>query len=256
MALPAFVQAGAGFADTTGTGTVEIASGVTVGNIIILHGLADVTGELPNPTTITGIENLAGTASAMTFQASVAVGSPQSGNQFVYVGRATATSVSVLLTTHVGGGDHFTRLYEFSGVTSGTTFAAIAENGGAASAQASGTSDTIDDVGVTTNAADRLAVNLIAVNDDNPLAAFSGQTGGTWVEPVEEFASATGTDGCIGIQVADMAAAGTINGGSLTMAASDGWSVFGFAFIPAAVAAPTSLAYDPRRVVRNILLRR
>lgn len=239
MAIPAFVQAGAGITITGASGTAQITSGVTVGNVILLQILVDSGGTNPTLTTVTGIADIAGTPSAMTTGTASAVGNPIAGEQRPYFGRATATSVSVLITAG-DTLDLYARLYEFSGVASGTALTDIIENGVAADGMALGaaTSTTIADVAVTTNGADRLAVNMIAVNDDNALAAFSGQTGGTWVEPVAEYLDSTGTDGCIGIQTANMASAGTIDGGTITMA-SDGWGVIGFALKPAAAAGST-----------------
>ena len=80
--------------------------------------------------------------------------------------------------------------------------------------------------------ADRLALQFVGVDDDNPLGPFTGMSGGTWAEAVAEFASATGTDGAIQLQTATIASAGTIDGGSFTMAAADNWGVIGFALMP------------------------
>jgi hypothetical protein len=87
----------------------------------------------------------------------------------------------------------------------------------------------IDDVGVTTPEADCLAVNIVGVQDDNAVAAFTGMTGGTWAEAeAEKLDTALTPDQCMQIQTATMASAGTINGGTQTMAASDPWGVIGF----------------------------
>jgi hypothetical protein len=78
-------------------------------------------------------------------------------------------------------------------------------------------------------------------------------SGGTWVEAVAEYATATGTDGCIQLQTADMASAGTINGGTYTMLASDGWGVIGFAIRPA-VTTPAYAVHRalPRRALQAV----
>ena len=87
----------------------------------------------------------------------------------------------------------------------------------------------INDVGVTTPEADCLAVNLVGVQDDNPVVSFTGETGGDWTEAVAEYAqSATTPDTCLQLQTATMSAAGTVNGGTQTMAAADPWIVVGF----------------------------
>jgi hypothetical protein len=238
MALPALVQAGAGATITGASGTPSM-SGVTVGNVVVLQVLVDTNNvALPAFGTVTGIEDLNGSAGAMTRGDGSGVGSPAAGAMTPAFGRATATTVSVIVNTPGSGEDIYCRLYEFSGVRTdnGATTSAICENGADSNGLVigAGTGTAISDVAVTTNGADRLAVNLIGVNDDNVVDAFTGMTGGTWVEPVAEYKDATGTDGCIAIMTADMASAGTIDGGTYTMAASDGWGVIGFAFIPGA----------------------
>jgi hypothetical protein len=123
-------------------------------------------------------------------------------------------------------------MYEFQDVSTGTTLADVIEqNGTTTPSTSAGTSEIISDADVTTTGPDRLALNFVAVNDDNPVDAFAGMSGGTWAETVAEFEVATGTDGGIQLQSATMASAGTIGGGTYTMAASDGWGVVGFALI-------------------------
>lgn len=232
MAVPTFVQAANGGVATTGNFTAFLNS-VGVGNVIIVQILQDGTGSVPTLSSITNIQALDGTASSMTSLASTQdVGSAAAARQHLWIGRATANNPSCNIDTP--GDDIYGWMTEFSGVSTGTTLASVIENGAGTFTNGAGTSATIADTGVTTNGSDRLALNFIGVNDDNnadfDTEAFTGQTGGTWVSG-GSFGSATGTDGAVGIQKADMAAAGTINGGSLTMAASDAWGVIGFALI-------------------------
>lgn len=117
-----------------------------------------------------------------------------------------------------------------------------ANNFEGANTQGQTTSTTIAGPSITTTAANRLAVAFVWVHDDNPLDAFTGMSGGTWSEAVAEFASASNVDQAIGVQTALMVSAGTISGGSDTMA-SDPWLVYGFAIKPPAVAA----SLPPRR---------
>jgi hypothetical protein len=72
----------------------------------------------------------------------------------------------------------------------------------------------------------------LAINDDNPVDAFTGQTGGTWAETVAEYATQSGTDGCIQIQTATMTAAGTISGGTASITDVDAWGSVAFALLP------------------------
>jgi hypothetical protein len=83
------------------------------------------------------------------------------------------------------------------------------------------------------------------VDDDNAVASFTGETGGDWTEAVAEFTTQTGSDGCLQLQTATIASAGTISGGDTTMAASDGWATFGFALLPIAV------SFTPRHPAVN-----
>lgn len=261
MAAPAFVQAGAGIVVQTGNADMTLASAVA-GNIVILQALEDgTTGLGPDLTfTFTNVEALDGTDSSMTgitahISPQGTVGSPIAALQYVRIGRVMANG-TVTVNMATSANDGYARLYEFSGVHTGSALADVIENGTAGShVNGAGTSATIADSGVTTLGADRLAINLVAVNDDNALDAFTGMTGGTWAEATAEYLTATGTDGAIGLQTATIASAGTIDGGTDSMGISDAWGVVGFALIPAA-AALRALAYDDRRVRRNSLLRR
>ena len=236
MAAPSFVQASAGAVETTGTGHTHSLTSVTTGNVVIFHILTD--GTTPSTVAFTsgGVENLAGTANAMTqIGGSESVGSPAAATHRLYIGRATATTVTATFSADTQ--DVYVRWYEFADVSAGTTLADVTENDASTYVNERATSNTIADTGVTTNGADRLACQFVAVNDDNALDAFTGMTGGTWAEAVAEYAVATGTDAAIGLQIAEMASAGTINGGTDTMAASDGWAVIGFALIGTTVTA-------------------
>jgi hypothetical protein len=236
VAAPSFVAAGAGNVATTGTAVPDtIASTPLAGQVVLVHGVLDGTTGAPALGTITNVSSLSGSASSLT------LATPSGGEDvgaaaakhFFWLGRVTANGT---VTVNIGttGNAFFFRVYTFSGVASGTTVAAIIENGGSAYVNATAATAAVTDTGVTTNGADRLAVQLVAVNDDNALASFTGETGGDWTEAVAEFASATSSDGCVQLQTATIASAGTINGGSQTMAAADAWGVIGFAFLPAA----------------------
>jgi hypothetical protein len=261
MAAPSFVQAGTGNV-ITGTGATLLTNDLapTTGNVIVLHVLQDGTGADATLDFLTSgrVENLAGTDDTMTAihgSGGFDVGSPAAAKQLIWIGRfigGGGESTTARLTSS-SGNDLYARLYEFSGVHTGATLADVIENSTAGTAtNGVGTSTTIADTAVVTLGADRLACNFVAVNDDNLLDAFASMSGGTWAEAIAEFAEATGTDGAIGLQIATMASAGTIDGGTDTMAASDGWGVVGFALKPAVAAPPASLLYRPRPMSRNI----
>lgn len=263
MAAPALAQAGTGVVDTTGGAAAGISSGATDGNILILQVLQDGTGSGQvafDSANSSGCKNLAGTANQATTISTFDVGSAVNARQHLWIGRVNADVAPVLAVSNSGTDDLYLRLYEFSGVNTGTTLAAVIENATAGSTvSTAGTSATIADAGVTTLGADRLALNFVAGNDDNALDAFAGMSGGTWAEAVAEFASATGTDGVIGLQTATIASAGTIDGGTDGWAdATDGWGVVGFALIPpgaAAVSDPTSWINERRTPRRRSLQR-
>lgn len=243
MAVPTLVQASAGTVITATSGIVSL-TGCTAGNVIITQEFFDGTGANFVPDTITNIENLVGDPSGLTHintpSGVLNVGSPTAGQGVLHIGRVTVNGTVSFNCRPNSGNDAYVRIYEFSGVSTGTTLATVIENGSAGVAvDAQATSATVSDVGVTTLGPDRLACNFIFVGDDNQLelTAMTGETGGDWVYPVAAFGSATGTDGAIALVTADMPSAGTINGGSDTMT-SDPWGIRGFALIGTTGGAP------------------
>lgn len=221
----------------------------TVGNLVILQVISDGTGAQPTVSSINGIAALDGTASSLTQLTPAAeanVGNPAAAKQVLWAGRATSSAGAADVTVNASGDDCYAGWYEFTNVNTGTTIASILENGSAGSMpHGEGTGTTVSDVGVTTLGADRLACNFIAINDDNAIVAFTGETGGDWAIPLDgQAGSATGTDAQIGIQTAAMASAGTINGGTYTMA-SDAWGIIGFALI--GTTAPVAYPFPPSR---------
>lgn len=224
-------------------------TGCVAGNIVIAHALIDG-AETAVFSVYTNIEDLAGTDNAMTnivndSGATVA-------RMWFTIGRVIANGTCTVNFLSAGGSDVYARLYEFTGVNTGTTIGSVVEHAALAfptdsiNISGSGTSTTIADRIVTTNGADRLAINLIGVDDDQQASfdteAFTGQTGGTWVCG-GSYGTSTGTDGAVGLQYATMASAGTIDGGTLSIAVSSVWRVSGFALIPVAAAAPTSFPF-------------
>jgi hypothetical protein len=245
MAAPAWVQSSVGAVITATTGNSGNLAGVTVGAFIVLQVFQDgTTAEATVVDTNSTIENIAGTDNTMTIMSSASTNAV--GRQIIFGGRALATTVNVDLSC-VGGDDLYVQLHEFSDVGSGTVLTNVVENGTAGTISvAAGATAAISDVGVTTLGVDRLALNFIAVDDDNQasFSSFAGETGGDWVLRAS-FGSATGTDGAVGLQTAAMASAGTINGGSFTMAAADNWGVAGTAFIGTTVPATFIQLRDP-----------
>ena len=232
MAAPSYVNAGTGATDAGGAWSYTCQASEAAGRVFIVQILQDggTSGAL---TSIVGtnIEALNGTDNTWTAIAvNRPVGNVSQAYQHLYIGRALSTSAPTISGANSTSEDVYIRSYQFSGVSTGTTLAAVAENGLSIIDEGYNTTALAYDIMVVTNGTDRLALNFVAVNDDNAIAQFSGQTGGTWVE-VAEYADSGGTDGAIQMQYATMAAAGTIDGGTASITDSDSWGVVGFALI-------------------------
>lgn len=235
MAAPTNVAGVQSGVITTTTGTT-LALTVSVGNLILLQVLQDGTGaDMTLTDTNSSVEALDGTDNTMTALPGnpYNVGGTPLAKQFVWIGRALTTSVSMDLASS-SGNDLYWVVAQFQDVNTGTALSDVIENGTAGNAN-NGTGDTatVTDTAVTTLSADRLALNLIGVNDDNQLDfdTLTGETGGTWGSRLWRAGSSTGTDGATIGYGAAMASAGTIDGGSMTMSVADAWGNIGFALI-------------------------
>ena len=142
-----------------------------------------------------------------------------------------------------GSNTFVARIYQFRDWLKDATWANNWEGGGLLNSVDTGDATNITHTAVTTTDVDRLAVAFVAVVDDNALDAFTGETGGDWTEPVAEYTTITGTDGAIGLQVATLATAATLTGGSDAMAAADPWQVRTFAIKPASGAPANKRRY-------------
>lgn len=238
MAVPALRAVGAGAVITTGSAGVTVpTSGVQNGDFVILQVLRDGTASAVTLGTVPGVESLTGSLDTMT---NTQTGDAVLHRQILWMGRVYDATQLTTATVTTGGDDLYCRAYVFFRVisranASGTAcFVGGPTGAQGVSSSSNGTSTTITDAAVTTAEADCLALNFISVNDDNAVGTLTGMTGGTWDDSFTgTFSSATGTDGLIGLQLADMASAGTIDGGSYAMSASDDWLVIGFALRPA-----------------------
>jgi hypothetical protein len=247
MATPAYVTASAGTTDASGAWTHTGPSPGAAGRLYLVHVLQDGTNAgVPAITSVTNAENLSGVDNVLTKVGQFDVGNPAAARHHVWLGRSLNTSAMVITGTNSGGDDVYVRVYVFSGASTSTDLAHVIENGTRGGTVVStGTSNTAADASVTSLGPDRLAINLLAIDDDNPVGAFTGQTGGTWAETVAEYATATGTDGCIQIQTATITAAGTIDGGTASITDSDNWGVVGFALLPSGPAVYSGAVVTP-----------
>jgi hypothetical protein len=180
------------------------------GDLILLQ--VTVRNTNTNPTTPAG------------FTALYSADSTGTGRQWIYYKFATGSESGSLTVSIGGSAAKMARMYAFRNVA----LSSFTEGG----SFGSGTSQVINARPVTTTGNSRLVVSFIFVNDDNAVGSFTGETGGDWIEAVNEFTTLQGNDGCIQLQVATKATAGTITGGSYTMPAIDPWGVRAFALKP------------------------
>ena len=248
MAAPTFGAAGTGQVGTTSGQETTCTVTAIAGELILLHIVVDgIQTSVPSfvAANSDNIEDLAGTDDTMTQVPGSGtngyhdVGNPVAAGQIIYLGRAIADGTVTVAFTYPSSDDRYSRLYRFRDVAAGTTLADVIENGSAgSSANGAGTSTSVLDTAVTTLGADRLALNLVGINDDlTGLAAFAGESGGDWTLATAIYETGTGNDATLGLMIATIAAAGTIDGGSDTIT-SDGWGVVGFALKPSAAPVP------------------
>lgn len=110
----------------------------------------------------------------------------------------------------------------------GVALSSFTESGGLD--QATGTAVTCPSI--TTTGPNRLAIAFVAAADDNTVPDFTGETGGDYTTPFTDYSTATGSDGMMGVRIAEIPAAGTLSGAGATMSASDPWLVRAFALKP------------------------
>lgn len=204
-----YVSAGTG-SGTTGNPTPAYPAGLQANDLVLLQ--VTVRDTTTTPTTPTGFTLLYGSDSTGT------------GRQWVYYKFSDGTESGTITITIGSTVCKAARLYAFRNVATSS----FIEGGGFGT----GTGATISAQSVTTTDVQRLAVSFVFVNDNNVVASFTGETGGDWTEAVAEFRTSAGSDGCLQLQTATMASAGTISGGSYTMSAADPWGVRAFALIP------------------------
>jgi hypothetical protein len=148
------------------------------------------------------------------------------GRSWVYgkIADGGEDSATINFGTQGGTAGRYGRIYSFDGYVSGT----LAQIIPAASFSDIPTETSIPLPTVTTTKAGALAVALLTQDDNNALAAATGESGGSWTEPVAEFVSTTiGAQGCVaGIQVCTPTAdPGTVTGGTANATADEGSSI-------------------------------
>lgn len=222
MAQIAYKSAGAGVATETSGAACSPASPATVdaGDILIIHAYFE--GTTTAPDTPSGFTLLHGPVIVETtigrhwIYGKVADGSED--------GAANALGSQAVTTMRSG------RCYSFSGRVSGAIAALV--KGFASTTHATDPQMPT----VTTTHAESLAVACVLQNDNNALAAATGETGGDWTEAVAEFVAALTPGLVLQLQTATITSPpGSISGGSVA-ATNDPSGVIGFEIAPAPAA--------------------
>lgn len=209
QAQVAYVAAGAGSGTIT-TVTPAYPAGMSGGDLMILQ--VTVRNLADTPTTPTGWTLLFGPDATTV------------GRQWLYYKFSNGEETGTLTVTTNSTDCNTGRIYAFRNVP----LSSFTEGGGFAT----GIDDSIEIPSVTTTSTKRLAVAFSFINDDDTVGDAAGEAGGDWAEAVAEFTSTAGDDGCVQLQTATMAAAGTISGGVITASAADPWGCRAFALIP------------------------
>jgi hypothetical protein len=224
MGVPIPVGAGTGVAITTGTSTVS-KTGCTEGNLIFLHTYENGVANDSTRSNITNIESIDGTPEDLSHTDWRDVGPGPSGHHLVSYGRVMADGTcSVDLTVGASGGDVFARLYEVEDVIAGAAVLEDVDFGAA-------NNTTVEDISVTPVTLPAAALNFIAIDTNETVVAYTGETGGDWTEFAAEFATATGAAATLSLQIADMPSGGTIEGGTFTLSGARDYGIQGMALI-------------------------
>lgn len=228
---PAFEAAGAGSLTATSGAALSpaIPGGTTAGKILIAHVFFG--DNTTAPSTPAGWTLLDGPRDLTT--------PATNGRTWVFGKIADGSDVAPAFGTPAVTTPRRARVYRFSNPAGHATLGAALGGWGFAAHNTA----TFPNTGVTTDQNNALAVNLVAQADDTPAAgAFSGETGGDWVEAVAEFTGTTGTpDTLLQLQTASVDAQGTIDGGTFASGSAINRGVTGF-FIRGTAGTPSSIA--------------
>ena len=214
MAAPAFRSASAvARSNVSGTGVTPSApAGVAVGDILYLMGMCNVSGTAMSITADgTGWTQLATVSGSGGFQ---------SMTLWRYI--VTSLPLPTMPTVDVAFNSKSAQVFAFSGADTTTPEESVDTNTGA-------TSSSITGVALTTTDVDRLGVQIWGLRDDT-----TGTPAAGWTEEVETISAANSTDDAIALDTKTIASAGTEGAPTRTLAASELWSVIGFAIIPGA----------------------
>jgi hypothetical protein len=156
------------------------------------------------------------------------MGTTSNGEFYIFGKIADGTETGSVTITFPNdfGVTKMARCYRFKNNNSTSVVAAIES---VASGQGTSTTYAAQSVTSTVNLA--LAVQFVAVADDNVTGSFTGESGGDYTEDATHVYTG-GTGGAHSVQTAELATAGSITGGTYVMAASDPWGVIGLVIKP------------------------
>lgn len=224
MALPAYDSSGTGSHQnsqaTALTPTMPATLSAGDGCLLVIVNRSTTSGQTYTITGVTG----------WNLEATIEGGSATQPHVYIYslISDGTEDGATVTCTCSGGTVEHKAIIHRFTGVKSSSWFTYLSN------VRTTGTT-TIPDTGTTTVSADQLAVNIIADNGSHASCGdFTGETGGNWIE---RNWYQTGTNPAIGLQTADMASAGTVDGGTVTLASNPACRVVAAYISPAAAAA-------------------
>lgn len=234
MALPAYDSSGTGSHNNSQanplTPTMPATLSAGDGCLLVIVNRSTTAGQTYSITGVTG----------WNLEATIEGGAASHPHVYIYslISDGTEDGATVTCTCSGGTTGHKAIVYRFTGVASSSWFTYLSN-------VRSVSNSTIPDTSTTTVAADQLAVNIIADNGTHASCGdFTGETGGDWVE---RSWYQNGTAPSIGLQTADMASAGTVDGGTVTLSGNPNARIVA-AYISPAAAANIPAVVNTRRL--------
>ncbi|TXH52533.1 MAG: hypothetical protein E6Q97_15425 [Desulfurellales bacterium] len=244
MTMPAFVSKG-----TAGTSIGDVCSGEYSVDTTLPGSInsGDVIVILFGGNGILSTIDSADTPSGYTAGLSTGIGTTVAAAMFYKVANGTEDSTTVTVSGFFGGSTAarvIAQSYVFSGSGTGGYHAVGGTN--------SGSSTTPSFASVTTTEANELAVGLMFAIVNTTVGDVTGETGGNWTEAAAEDTSSTRVVQC---QTAQMASAGTISGGTMTLGTGGPWKTLSFALKEIVAGGGAPPPRDPLRPFQHLLIR-
>ena len=214
----------------TGISVDHPSTNISAGDVLVIHCAAQGGGSTDGITidTPSGWTALGATASASGAERSTLFWMRATGTEAGTSVTITGTFDVAATPTHDSGNVVGARIYNFRNVLgTGTPYEGHASTANAAST-------TIPATNITTSTNNALACQFVFIAEDDAMSSFAGEAGADYTEAIAEYTTTTGNDIAIQLQIADVATAGAITGGSQTIGTSQVSIVHGLAFKPAA----------------------